>query len=256
MTRANSEVLTCAVHIVPHFEKSEVMIMMKKVNANVKSFKARRELLGAWHVAMHSVHDTKLESNELLNSLRSQLKTYNERLEKINNGHHGLGTADEVSAKIDAVNADIKNEVDACVGRVDIYADAIKSAEDTVSKEFCKAIVAYANNVYDSANEISALTAIVSWFKDGGLDIDTDMASDLLRNFGSKKSNHKTACQKYRHTQASVSVKTVPSLFISSVCDHPSINSVLPLYKYEYVFEEKALKRGRKANEESEKSAN
>lgn len=224
---------------------------MSKVNSNVKSFKAQRDTLGQAHVALHTVHDTKLESNTLLRNLRGQLKTFEERLEKTRNGHHGWGTVEELTVKVDDLKAQIEDEINACKGRVDIYADAIQKALDSVSKETTKAIRDFMDDRFNSALEIKALTAIVKQYADWGLEVNTDFASEILSGFGLKSASDKVACQKYVQTMSTVgNHKACAKLFILISLDHPSIKPNLPIYKYEHIFEDKARERG-KTKEES-----
>lgn len=214
------------------------------MNANVKTFKDARNILAQWHVATFSKADISISKSKEVKIEKDKIAIQSEKLEKTRNGQHGFGTIEEIEERIATANAEIERISAECEERAKVYDDALKNGLALVTKELTKSIVTYVEDS-TSKNETALLTEVVAWFKNLGLDISTTDAMEFTCKLGVKVSSKGQMCRTSNHTSA-IKGEPLKKLWLSIVCDNKAIRSVLPLYKWENVFENKVSKRAEK----------
>lgn len=214
------------------------------MNGNVKTFKDARNVLAQWHIATFSTADIDISKSKEVKIERDKMKIAMEKLEKVNNGHHGLGTVEELEERIATCESEIARISAECDERKKMYEDALKKGFDLVSKELVKAMATYVEDM-SVKNETAMLSAVVTWFKDLGLEISTTDALAFTSKVGVRVTTNGQKARTSNHTCA-IKGNAFKKLWLSIVCDNPSIKNVLPLYKWENVFEKKVAKRAEK----------
>lgn len=215
------------------------------MNGNVKTFKDARNILAQWHIATFSTADINVSKSKEVKIEREKIAIQTEKLEKVRNGHHGLGTVEEIEERIASANAEIARITAECAERASIYEDALKKGKELVTKELLKSIVTYVEDS-TSKNETAMLSEVVAWFKNLGLEISTTDAMEFTCKLGVKVASNGQMCRTSNHTSA-IKGDSLKKLWLSIVCDNKSIRAVLPLYKWENVFEKKVAKRAEKS---------
>lgn len=212
---------------------------MSRMQLNGKESKKFRDILAQWHIATFKLSDAICKKQKNIKAIQTMIESDNEILEKVLNGESTLKTEQELLAEIKMFEEKIEGENTILANlRAEVKEDIAKGRE-LVDANLLGAITDYLGDIHNDDLEEQLLSVIVDWFKNNGINsADMDNVKPYIRALGQKKASARAMAKTSKHN-AIPSKVAMTDIFLGAICDEPSMNKMLPLYKWETIIEKK-----------------
>lgn len=210
---------------------------------NSKNLKTMRESLAKWHVATHKLADELLQKQSRVRNFQSLINSNLALIKRIEDGDKFvMKSLKDLRAEIEEWESKVDAENKAYANLKKKQEEDLKCGTDLITDDMVKAITDYTSDIYSDKSEVEVLTQLVQFFiRNGADDCKTDDVRVFLKAIGQKKASASQMFKSGKHN-TTLSKSAIIDLLLGAICDEPTMQKCLPIYKYNFVVEQKSKK--------------